>query len=166
SSTSGGGTSCLGPGRPKPMTAPLVAARSVSVDVSPDGATPMPKLSALKPSTETAPVAVVPGMAAPPPQPAAPPERAREGWRAARLTGDVVALGTTLAVATLVLGSAAAWSAATVLAVLVCLALHEAGRVRLRVRPTEEIALVVRVAAVVSLGVAAVRLLSGEPGGA
>jgi exopolysaccharide biosynthesis polyprenyl glycosylphosphotransferase len=126
----------------------------------------MPKLSALKPSSDSAAAAaVVTSLDRSISTRAHPADHhAYDGWRAARLLSDLVVLASATAVFAGVIAPRAslAWTGAAALVALVVLALHEAGRVRLRVRPLEEISVVIQTVGVITLGVAALRLLTGE----
>jgi exopolysaccharide biosynthesis polyprenyl glycosylphosphotransferase len=129
----------------------------------------MSELPALTPSPDSTAAAVVPGVERAPSRPhqAVTSGPAHDGWRPLRLCGDVAGLAAAVAIVAALRGGAAslAWAGATALGILVCLAVHEAGRARLHVRPGEEIGLVVKVAAVTALVVAGVRLLVGDGAG-
>jgi exopolysaccharide biosynthesis polyprenyl glycosylphosphotransferase len=88
----------------------------------------------------------------------------RDGWRALRVAGDVAGLAAAPAVVALAIapGASLPWIAGLVLAMLVSLGVHEASRMRLRVRPAEEVALVGKVTALTSLAVAGLVLLVGD----
>jgi exopolysaccharide biosynthesis polyprenyl glycosylphosphotransferase len=126
----------------------------------------MSELPALTPSSDSTAAAVVGTVERAPAstQPRVESHPRRDGWRPLRVAGDLAGLVAAPAIVALAIlpGASLPWVGAVALAMLVALGVHEASRMRLRVRPAEEIALVGKVAAVTSLAVAGLVLLVGD----